>query len=113
MQSTPQERLFEVYESYRQAYDRRAIDWKECTTVAQAKSVAKNVDALETIYLQAAKQALETNSPSVELAYSAARQARADVDKAYQNAVALAARIRLVGNVVSKVGDLLKKATGK
>jgi len=110
--TTPQERLFEVYESYRKAYERRTQDWKDATTTEQADAIEHNVEALERLYLDAAKAALDANGSKVEEAYVAAKKARENVDKAYEQAKALPAKIRLVGKLTGAVGDLVKKASG-
>ena len=99
-----------VYNAYRTAYLNRSKDWKECTTMAQADGVATNVDKLETLYLKAGKQALNATGNDVENAYRLAKSAQDEVENAYKQAVALAERIRLVGQIAGKVGDLISKA---
>lgn len=113
MASTPEERLYVVYEAYSQAYGRRAQDWKDAKTKAQADTIFKNVESLEALYLKAAKQALDTNAQAVENAFEAAKAAQKEVNDAYEEAKGIADKIKLVGSVVSKVGDLIKKAGGK
>ena len=113
MNSTAADRLFAVYEAYSQAYDRRAQDWKEAKTKAQADAIFKDVESLEIAYLKAARQALDANGQAIEDAYQAAKTAQQEVDEAYKAAKGIADKIRLVGNVVGKVGDLIKKASGK
>lgn len=110
MATTPQERLFAIYDAYSKAYDRRPQDWKDAKTNAQAQAVFNNVQRLEGLYLKAAKQALEANGAAVEAAYVAATKAQQDIDEAYQSAQALAEKIRLVGSVIGKLGDLITKA---
>lgn len=113
MTSTAEERLFAVYEAYSRAYDRRAQDWKEAKSKAEADAVFRNVERLELLYLKAAKQALAANGPAVEAALDAAKKAQKSVDDAYTAAKSLAEKIRLVGSIVGKVGDLVSKAQGK
>ena len=113
MTSTPADRLYAVYDAYSQAYARRAEDWKDAQTKAQADSVFKNVEALEALYLKAAKQALDANSKAVEDAFDAAKAAQKDINDAYANAKEIAEKIKLVGSVIGKVGDLITKAGGK
>ena len=110
--STPQERLFEIYETYRVAFANRAADWKLARTMKEADTIERNVDALESAYLRAAKQALDANGPAVEAAYQAAKTARDDVTNAYLEARALADRIRSVGAAIKAVGGLLATASG-
>jgi len=113
MASTPAQRLYAVYEAYSQAYDRRAQDWKDAETSAQADAIFNNVQTLEALYLQAAKQALDANGQTVEDAFDAARAAQSAVNDAYDEAKSIAEKIYLVGRVVSQVGDLINKAGGK
>lgn len=110
MATNPQERLFAIYDAYSKAYDRRPQDWKDAKTNAQAQAVFNNVQRLERLYLRAAKQALDANSAAVEAAYDAATKAQLDIDDAYQDAKALADKIRLVGSAIGKLGDLITKA---
>lgn len=110
MASTPQERLYAVYLPYSRAYDRRPDDWKEANSADQAKAVYDNVERLEDLYLKAAKQALDANGDAVEQAYGAAKAAQKAVDDAYKNATDLAEKIKLVGSVIGKVGNLMKVA---
>lgn len=108
--STAPERLFAIYEAYNSAFLRRAQDWKDAKSKAEADAIFRNVERLEGLYLKAAKQALDANGPAVEAAYADAKQAQKDVDDAYAAAKALADKIRLVGGIISKVGDLIAKA---
>jgi hypothetical protein len=110
MPSSARDRLHVVYDAYSQAYDRRLDDWKQATSKAQADAISRNVDRLETLYLKAAKQALDANGVEVEAAYEAAKAAQDDIDEAYQEAKALAEKITLVGKIVGKIGDLISKA---
>ncbi len=111
--STPKDRLFEVYETYRIAKLHRASDWKDAQTLAQAKKIQRNVDALETAFLKAATAELNANGPAVEAAYDAAKNARESVVDAYESAMALADRIRTVSNAARSVASLVKKASAK
>ena len=72
--STPDERLLLIFESYRNAYERRAGDWKKATTPKQAIAIAQNVEALERHYLDAARNALDKNSAEVAAVDSDAKQ---------------------------------------
>lgn len=110
MSSSPEERLYAVYEAYSKAYDRRPQDWKEAATKGEADAIFRNVERLEAHYLKAAKQSLDANGQAVEAAYQAAKNAQKDVDDAYEKAKKLAERIKLVGGIVGKIGDLVKKA---
>lgn len=113
MASTPAERLYVVYDAYSQAYGRRAQDLKDSTTKAQADSVLRNVESLEALYLRAAKQALDATGQAVEDALKAAKAAQKDVTDAYEKAKSIADKLKLVGSVVSKIGDLVGRAAGK
>jgi methyl-accepting chemotaxis protein len=110
--STGYDRLLAVYDAYSKAYDRRLDDWSKASSSAQAKAIADNVDALETHYLRAAKQALDANSAAVEAAFEAATRAQEKIDEAYKNSKSIAEKIRLVGEVVGKIGDLIDTARG-
>ena len=110
--STTQERQFQIYESYHKAYSRRASDWKEAKTEAQANAISDNVELLENHYLDAAKNALDANGGAVEAAYDAASEARQAVEEAYGAAKGIATKIRLVGKLAGTVGNLLNKAAG-
>ncbi len=111
--SAPQERLYAIYDSYSKAFDRQTQDWRDAKTKAEANAVFRNVEKLEGLYLKAAKQALDANGAAVEAALAAAKAAQQQIDDAYLAAKALAERIRLVGGVIGKVGDLIAKAGGK
>lgn len=108
--STPQDRLDEVYLAYSNAYKRRFADLKEAGSKQQVKDVLANVRNLEATYLKAAIDALDATANEVEEAYLDARQARVAIDDAYDAAVSLAEKIRLVGAGAKAVGDLVKKA---
>lgn len=108
--STPQERLDEVYLAYSNAYRRRFADLKEAGSQQQAKDILNNVRNLEATYLKAATAALKATSAAVETAYKDAQYARAAIDSAYNRAVAIAEKIRLVGAGAKVVGELVKKA---
>jgi len=108
--STPQERLDEVYLAYSDAYRRRFADLKEAVSQQQAKDILTNVRYLEGTYLKAATAALSATSAAVETAYRDAQDARAAIDDAYNGAVAINEKIRLVGKGAKAVGDLVKKA---
>jgi hypothetical protein len=111
--STAHERLLVVYEAYSKAYDRRLQDWSEAKNQAQAKAIADNVDRLETQYLRAAKNALDANGSAVEAAFDAAKAAQEKIDAAYNEAKDIAEKIRLVGDIVGKVGNLVARASGQ
>ncbi|MEE4455213.1 hypothetical protein [Novosphingobium resinovorum] len=110
--STNRERLHVIYDAYSDAYDRRLDDWSEATSKAQAKAISDNLDALETLYLRAAKAALDASGQAVEDAMAAALEAQEKIDNAYEQARGIAEKVRLVGEVVSKIGDLVTKASG-
>ncbi len=111
--STPKDRLFEVYETYRIAKLHRTSDWKDAQTMSQVKKIQRNVDALETAFLKAATAELNANGAAVEAAYDAAKSARQSVLEAYEGAVALADRIRTVSDAAKSVANLVKKASEK
>lgn len=111
--STPKDRLFEVYETYRIAKLHRASDWKDAQTLGQAKKIQRNVDTLETAFLKAATAELNANGDAVEDAYQTARSARKAVQKAYEDAIELADRIRTVSDAARSVSNLVKKASAK
>jgi len=111
--STPKDRLFEVYETYRIAKLHRGSDWKDAQTLAQAKKIQRNVDALETTFLKAATAELNANGAAVEDAYDAARFARESVEDAYESAQAVADRIRAVSDAAKSMANLVKKASAK
>ena len=108
--STPQERLDEVYLAYSNAYRRRFADLSEAANQQQAKDILTNVRSLEATYLKAATDALDATSAAVETVYRDAQNARSAIDEAYNAAVALAQKIRLVGAGAKVVGELVKKA---
>lgn len=108
--STPQERLDEVYLAYSSAYRRRFADLKEASSQQQAKYVLTNVRNLEATYLKAATDALDATSSAVEAVYRDAQNARTAIDEAYNDAVALAEKIRLVSAGAKAVGELVKRA---
>jgi len=111
MPSTREERLLVVYESYRSAYERRVMDWKEATTVKQVNAIANNIDKLETLYLSAAQSALDANGANVEGALKDAKSAQKNVEKAYKSAKGLANKVRAVGKLIDGVGKLVKAAS--
>ena len=113
MASSEQDRLAVIYQSFKDAFARRAKDLKDAQTVAQANAILQNVHDLELAYLTAAKQALDRNGAAVEGAYESAVAAKAAVDEAYAAAKTLAQRINLVGELAGQVGDLVKKASGQ
>ena len=108
--STPQERLDEVYLAYSDAYRRRFADLKEAGSQQQAKDILTNVRNLEATYLKAATAALSATRAAVETAYRDAQEARAAINDAYNSAVAVTEKIRLVGKGAKAVGDLVKEA---
>lgn len=108
--STPQDRLDEVYLAYANAYQRRFADLKEATSEKQAEQILNNVRDLEATYLKAAADALDAGHAEVEEAYAAAQEERAAIEEAYENAVDIAAKIRLVGAGSKAVGKLVKEA---
>ena len=108
--STPTERLLLVHDAFSKAYARRAGDLKQATSNAQADRILRNVDSLETSYLKAAKQALDATGGEVEAAFRDAKAAQQAIDDAYQEAKALAERIRLVGSIAQSIGNLVRKA---
>ena len=110
--SDSNDRLLVVYDAYSKAYDRRLQDWSEATSTEQAKSISDHVDALETLYLGAAKQALDATGQAIEDAFAAAKEAQKAIDDAYDSAKNIADKIRLVGSIVGKVGDLITEAKG-
>jgi hypothetical protein len=113
MPSSEQERLAVIYQSFKDAFARRAKDLKDAQTAAQANAILKNVHDLELAYLTAAKQALDKNGPAIEAAYDKAVAAKTAVDEAYAAAKSLAKRIGLVGDLAGQLGDLVRKASGK
>ena len=108
--STAQDRLDEVYLAYSNAYKRRFSDLKEAGSEQQVKDILANVRNLEATYLKAATDALDATANEVEKAYLEAQKARDDIDKAYNDAISLTEKIRLVGAGAKAVGDLVKKA---
>jgi len=112
MDSTAQDRLNVVYQSFSSQYRRRAADLRAATTEEDADAILDNLAVLELAYLRAARQALEKNGPQVESAYQAAVAAKKKVDDAYAQAKNLAERIGMVGDLAGKVGTLVAKAAG-
>ena len=112
MSSSAHDRLIEVYQSYSDAYDRRAADHAAAQTPDQVSAIRANVNTLECAYLEAARDALDATGPVVEQAYADAQAARAAVDAAYQAAKDIVEKIRLVGSVAKKVTALVKIAQG-
>ena len=112
MSSSAHDRLIEVYQSYSDAYDRRAADLAAAQTPDQVSAILANVNTLECAYLEAARDALDATGPVVEQAYADAQAARAAVDAAYQAAKDIVEKIRLVGSVAKKVTALVKIAQG-
>ena len=106
------DRLLVVYDAYSKAYDRRLRDWSAASSTAQAKLISDHLDALETLYLGAAKQALDATGQAVEAAFNAAKDAQKAIDDAYESAKDIAEKIRLVGAIVGKAGELITKARG-
>lgn len=113
MTSTAKDRLFEVYETYRLAKERRDLDWRDATTLTQVQKIQKNVVNLETTYLKAAASALDANGAAIEEAYYEAKQARQTVEDAYDKAKALPERIRTVSDAARSVAKLVKNASAK
>jgi hypothetical protein len=113
MASTNEDRQALVYQSYRDAFERRSADLMAATSADEAKAVMANISALEAEWLQAANEALDANGPSIEGAYQAAVAAKKKVDDAYAANEALTAKIGAVGDLVGKVGDLVIAASGK
>ena len=111
--STPKDRLFEVYETYRIAKLHHAADWKDAKTLGEAKKIQRNVDALETIFLKAASAELNAKGDAIEQAYQTAKSARQSVEKAYKGAQKLADRIRTVSDAAKSMATLVKKASEK
>jgi hypothetical protein len=112
-ETSPETRLFLIGQAFGSARRRRATDLRDAKTQAQANAILANVDKLEAQFLQAATIALDATSAAVEEAYDAASAAQAKIDKAYENAVSITEKIGLVGDIVGKVGTLIKAASGK
>jgi hypothetical protein len=110
--SSAQDRLALFYENYQTAFTNRAADLKAATTAVEVERIMANVDALETAYLDAARQALDATGADIESAYQEALAATQAVERAYQQGKALAARIEAVAGAVTAVGTLLTKAAG-
>jgi hypothetical protein len=113
MASTNQDRQALVYQSYKDAFERRGDDLMAATSKAEAQAVIANCSALEAEWLKAANEALDANGPAIEGAYQAAAAAKKGVDDAYAANAALTARIAAVGDLAGKVGDLVTAASGK
>lgn len=111
--TTATERLAVVYDSYKCVYAHRAQDLKEAATDEDVDRILANVDSLEGCYLAAAKQALDASGGEVEEAFAGARAAHGLVVKAYEDAIALAEKIRLVSSSARAVASLLAKAGRK
>lgn len=110
--STAKDRLFEVYEAYRYALEQRQQDLKEADTKAQVRKVLDNLDKLQAKYLEVVLAELNGTGSEVEAAYITARKANADTKDAYADARSLAERIRQVGELLTAVTSLVKKAIG-
>jgi hypothetical protein len=110
--SSASDRVQLVDAARRAAASRQAADLKAATSDDQANAILRNVQALETAYLEATIAALNATGPDVEAAYRDAQAATAAVEKAYADAAALADKIRSVAGVVTAVGTLVKKASG-
>lgn len=110
MATTAHDRLIEVYQSYSDAYDRRAADLAAAQSPDQINAILTNVNALECAYLDAARNALDASGAVVEQAYADAQAARAAVNAAYQNAKDIVEKIRLVGSLAKKATALVKAA---
>jgi hypothetical protein len=110
--SSANDRLTVIHQAYKSAFARRAADLKQATTSAQVQAIMDNVDSLEASYLDAARQSLDATGPDIEACYQAALSATQNVEKAYAQGQALAARITAVAGVVSAVGNLVTKAAG-
>jgi hypothetical protein len=113
MASTNDDRQALVYQSYKDAFERRSADLMAATSADQAKAVMANISALEAAWLTAANEALDATGPAIEGAYDAAVAAKQKVDAAYAANQALTAKIGAVGALVGKVGDLVTAASGK
>lgn len=112
MTSSAADRLQVTYEAYQKAFHERAGDLKDATTLEQVQKILANVTALELEYLKAAQDGLDGNTQAIEDAYDAAVAAKKAVDDAYKDEKALADRIRLVGGLATKVGELVTRASG-
>jgi hypothetical protein len=112
MTTSPRDRLIEVYQSYSDAYARRADDLAAAQSPDQIRAILANVNALEATYLEAARNALDATGSVVEQAYADAQAARAAVDAAYQGAKDIVEKIRLVGSLAKKASALVKAAGG-
>lgn len=112
MTTTAHDRLIEVYTSYSAAYDRSGDDLASAQTPDQVRAVLANLDALELVYLEAARNALDATGAVVEQAFTDARAAREAVDQAYQDAKEMVEKIRLVGSLAKKASTLVKAAKG-
>jgi hypothetical protein len=113
MASTSDDRQALIYQSYKEAFERRGADLMAATSADEARDVMANISALEASWLEAANDALEANGPAIEGAYAAAVAAKKTVDDAYAANQALTARIAAVGDLAGKVGDLVTAASGK
>ena len=112
MASDGAERQALVYQSWKDAFDRRGEDLQAAQSREQAQAVLANIAKLEAAWLQAANDALDAGGPAIESAYQAAVAAKRQVDEAYAAAKSLAERIGKVGDLAGKVGDLVAKAKG-
>jgi len=112
MTTSAHDRLIALYQSYSDAYDRRAGDLAAAQTPDQINAILSNINTLECAYLEAARDALDATGPAVEQAYADAQAARTAVDAAYQDAKGIVEKIRLVGSVAKKATALVKAARG-
>jgi hypothetical protein len=112
MPSTPAERLLEAQRLYRDAFNNRLQDLKDAKTVAQVKSVQRNLNDAETAYINAGLAVLEGNGKAIEDAYKAAKAANDSVTKGREDAKELAERIKRVAAAISAVNGLIKAIKG-
>jgi hypothetical protein len=108
--STAKDRLYEVYSAYRRAVERRPTDLKQAGSVSEVNKILGNLNKLHAQYFKAALAELDATGADVESAYRAAKSANEAVAAAYDQAKALAERIRLVSKLLDSVTDLVKKA---
>ena len=109
MESSPQQRLDVIFQTYCMARDQRAADMAEAQSDAEADAIRANVNALDLAYLKAERAGLEANGAAVEAAYQAAKSAADQVAAAYGSGRELAERIRAVSGAVTAFSSLISK----
>ena len=110
--SSPAERLQLVYQSYKNAYARRADDLKSAMTAEQAQAILDNVDSLESDYLNSARQSLDATGVQVETAFHDAVSAQTFVETAYNEAQEITHKIRAVTGCAEAISGLVSTAAG-